>query len=137
LTIIGNSTKQTASEKTINDESGLLIGGYQGYQKEIEMLEKKFQYKKEELTYFRDLYKKLENISSPCRNVLLIGRTGNGKSTLGNVLINKNNRFEEVFKESSGGISKTRAKQSEVFEYEGTNYRIIDTIGIGDTKLKD
>lgn len=49
------------------------------------------------------------------KNVLLIGRTGGGKSTLGNVLINKNNNFEEVFKESAGSISETKQVQIKEF----------------------
>jgi hypothetical protein len=31
-----------------------------------------------------------------------------GKSTLANVLVNKNNNFEEVFKEGAGNTSQTR-----------------------------
>src|ERR1051325_4451564 len=68
-------------------------------------------------------------------NIFLIGRTGNGKSTLANVLINKNDSFEEVFKESARGISKTKDFQTSEFELEGTKYRVVDTIGVGDTKL--
>ncbi|RIA88222.1 P-loop containing nucleoside triphosphate hydrolase protein [Glomus cerebriforme] len=64
------------------------------------------------------------------KNLLIIGRTGNGKSTLANVLSNTEN-----FSESSGSISKTKNFQSETFEWEGTNYRVFDTIGIGDTQL--
>jgi hypothetical protein len=76
------------------------------------------------------------------RNILLIGRTGGGKSTLGNVLINKNNNFEEVFEESAKGVSKTKKVEERVVEIdlkedgsEKIRYRIIDTIGIGDTKM--
>ncbi|CAB4434764.1 unnamed protein product [Rhizophagus irregularis] len=75
------------------------------------------------------------------RNILLIGRTGGGKSTLGNVLIN-NNDFEEVFKESDGSVSATKNIDEKLVEIdvsrdgsEKVEYRIIDTIGIGDTKL--
>jgi len=69
------------------------------------------------------------------RNILLIGRTGNGKSTLANVLINKNNNFEEVFKESASSVSETKGVQiEEVMEYD-IKYRVIDTVGIGDTKM--
>ncbi|CAI2161623.1 15277_t:CDS:2 [Funneliformis geosporum] len=42
------------------------------------------------------------------RSIILIGSTGNGKSTLGNVLVNKNGKFEEVFPESGSAISQTR-----------------------------
>ncbi|CAJ0851558.1 789_t:CDS:2 [Entrophospora sp. SA101] len=87
---------------------------------------------------------------------------GNGKSTLANVLTNrgelkrkkvtkefeeKNNKchkwpyfFHEKcfnFKESCGTTSETRSFQAEEFTYEGENYRIVDTVGIGDTKLSE
>jgi len=70
------------------------------------------------------------------RNILLIGRTGQGKSTLANVLINKNNDFEEVFKEGAYSISETKDVQAEVFEHDGIKYQIVDTIGLDDTELK-
>ena len=76
------------------------------------------------------------------RNVILIGSTGNGKSTLGNVLVNKNDNFEEVFRESAGSVSETKGISEEIFEVpitpdgkEKIIYRIIDTIGLGDTTL--
>jgi hypothetical protein len=71
------------------------------------------------------------------RNIVLIGRTGNGKSTLGNVLINKDSNFQEVFKEGEFGVSQTHDIGIEEFEENGIRYRIIDTIGIGDTKLSE
>ncbi|GBB86585.1 hypothetical protein RclHR1_00130026 [Rhizophagus clarus] len=64
------------------------------------------------------------------RNLLIIGRTGNGKSTLANVLSNSNS-----FSESSGSVSNTKNFQSETFEWGGIKYRVFDTIGIGDTQL--
>lgn len=48
------------------------------------------------------------------RNIILIGRTGNGKSTLGNVLVNEVDwegnfkKFEEFFTESEFATSETR-----------------------------
>jgi hypothetical protein len=75
-------------------------------------------------------------------HIILIGRTGGGKSTLGNVLVNKNGEFEPVFKESGRSVSKTRTIKEELVEIdikrdgsEKVEYRIIDTIGVGDTKL--
>jgi len=102
------------------------------------------------------------------KNILLIGRSGRGKSALSNVLTNTNN-----FKESSSSTSETRKIQFDEFDSKQENlenlsdrlersnldkkdkqtlreileehiqnrevikYRIIDTPGIGDTKLKD
>src|ERR1044072_46931 len=71
------------------------------------------------------------------RKILLIGRSGRGKSTLANVLLNKNNNFEEVFKESSGSVSETKKIQFEQFVNKDVNYLVIDTPGIGDTKMSD
>jgi len=71
------------------------------------------------------------------RNIILIGRTGNGKSTLGNVLINRNGRFEEVFSEGEFGVSQTHETKTEDFWENGIRYRIIDTVGIGDTEMTE
>jgi predicted GTPase len=49
------------------------------------------------------------------RNIILIGRTGNGKSTLGNVLINRGGNFQEVFRESGAAVSQTRCVNEENF----------------------
>ncbi|KLL02085.1 MAG: hypothetical protein MRERC_4c021 [Mycoplasmataceae bacterium RC_NB112A] len=82
--------------------------------------------------------------SDRVRNILLIGRTGSGKSTLANVLVNKNDKFEEIFKESTRSISETKQIQTEEFSVdiskdgqEKINYRVIDTIGFGDTQLSN
>jgi predicted GTPase len=72
-----------------------------------------------------------EAISDQVKTILLIGSTGKGKSTLANVLTNTND-----FKESGGSVSGTREIQSERFTNNHTNYQIIDTVGLGDTKLK-
>jgi len=83
------------------------------------------------------------------KKILLIGRSGRGKSTLANVLINKVNengqfeKFEEVFKEGKFSVSETREIKDMEFEHElveqeeikKITYCIIDTPGIGDTKL--
>src|SRR5436305_283515 len=71
------------------------------------------------------------------KKILLIGRSGRGKSTLANVLLNRNNNFEEVFKESSGSVSETKKIQYEEFENKDVNYLVVDTPGIGDTKMSD
>jgi len=71
------------------------------------------------------------------RNILLIGRTGSGKSTLANVLMGENK-----FRESAKTISATKHVEEGIFEVdldidgnEKIRYRVIDTIGIGDTEM--
>ncbi|CAG8727873.1 1770_t:CDS:1 [Racocetra fulgida] len=62
------------------------------------------------------------------RNILLIGNAGKGKSTLANVVTGTNE-----FEENTNRIRGTNEPKSKEFEYEGINYRIIDTVGIGDS----
>ncbi|RHZ35884.1 GTPase [endosymbiont GvMRE of Glomus versiforme] len=64
--------------------------------------------------------------------ILLIGRSGRGKSALANVITST-----DKFKESSGSVSETKKIQFEKFEENKINYQIIDTPGIGDTKMSD
>jgi GTPase Era involved in 16S rRNA processing len=64
------------------------------------------------------------------RTVLLIGKTGNGKSTVGNVLAGAH-----VFAESAKAASETKHAQVHYVTIEGVQYKIVDTIGIGDTEL--
>ena len=63
--------------------------------------------------------------------IILIGSTGKGKSTLANVLVNKNN----VFEESDGSTSETREIQSDKFQEDKVTYHVIDTVGLSDTKI--
>jgi ABC-type transport system involved in cytochrome bd biosynthesis fused ATPase/permease subunit len=58
------------------------------------------------------------------RTILLIGKTGNGKSTLANVLTGTNKFAENV--QSSENI------QAEEIDINGIRYQIIEAVGIGD-----
>src|SRR5437763_540790 len=62
------------------------------------------------------------------KKILLIGRSGRGKSTLANVLLNRNNNFEEVFKESSGSVSETKKIQFEEFELNPEKEKLNDLL---------
>lgn len=66
----------------------------------------------------------------PARCVLIIGSTGNGKSTLVNLL-----KGEDVCDVGHGAASKTTGHQEVGINIEGAVYNLIDTIGIGDTSL--
>ncbi|CAG8720860.1 908_t:CDS:2 [Dentiscutata erythropus] len=64
------------------------------------------------------------------KNILLVGYTGNGKSSIANTLTDTSH-FEED--DSPNGVTKW--VQSGEFEHDGEKYHVIDTIGIGDTEL--
>src|SRR5205823_3273439 len=88
------------------------------------------------LKFLNDMPKdqeKKEAFSSKNSNktVILIGSTGSGKSTLANVISGT-----DKFKESGMSKSVTKEVQKEGFTESGINYIAIDTVGIGDTKLK-
>jgi GTP-binding protein EngB required for normal cell division len=71
-------------------------------------------------------------IETPTKNILIIGKTGNGKSTLANVLANTSS-----FAESSGSTSQTKSVQAQVFEHQQQAYQVIDTLGLSDTSLTE
>ncbi|CAG8654931.1 12489_t:CDS:2, partial [Ambispora leptoticha] len=110
------------------------------------MTDGKEKIEKEKSNLFKELRIKLR---LKTKKILLIGRSGRGKSTLANVLINqvdeneKFKKFEQLFEEGDLSVSQTRNIQSEKFEQEFTkqeelkkiSYQVIDTPGIGDTKL--
>ncbi|CAG8635387.1 15111_t:CDS:1 [Dentiscutata erythropus] len=105
--------------------------------KEKERLKKINNQLKQRITELGEIITELEELPVVSKkDILIIGRTGSGKSTLANVLFNKNNKngnFEEVFREDDISESVTTQLQVEETEINGMNYRIIDTVGFGDT----
>ncbi|CAG8754219.1 22092_t:CDS:2 [Gigaspora margarita] len=71
-----------------------------------------------------------ETQENDIENILIIGRTGGGKSTLANVISGGNE-----FTLCGLAISKTKNFQIKVFEWNGIKYRVVDTIEVADTKL--
>lgn len=66
------------------------------------------------------------------RNILIIGITGSGKSALANALSSESG--SDQFGEEGSSVSVTKGfRSSDIFEYLGKKYRIIDNIGFGDT----
>ncbi|CAJ0625869.1 1524_t:CDS:1 [Entrophospora sp. SA101] len=72
---------------------------------------------------------KINNGTYPVRTILIIGRTGSGKSTLANVITGS-----DSFEESARSVSVTRNYQIEDYLIDGILYRVVDTVGIGDTR---
>src|ERR1043166_406064 len=64
-------------------------------------------------------------MSEEIRNLLIVGRTCRGKSALANVLSDSND-----FAESESSIKKINDFQKKVFEWEGTKYCVVGTIGV-------
>ncbi|XP_062507197.1 uncharacterized protein LOC134183630 [Corticium candelabrum] len=86
---------------------------------------------------------KAQNDSGNRRTVLLIGRTGNGKSTCANVVAGcySDDPEQQLFRESDTAVSETKDihKETTSVTWKDKTYdlNIVDTIGLGDTSLSE
>lgn len=71
-------------------------------------------------------------IETRVKNILLIGRTGGGKSTLANILSRTNE-----FRVSSSLMPVTKEVQVKEFELNNQKYKVIDTVGFDDPNLNE
>ena len=78
----------------------------------------------------KEKWKKEKREKDKTKNLLVVGRTGVGKSALSNVLSES-----DVFDESGYSVSMTKTFQKKDFEWNGTKYCVLDTIGIDHTSL--
>ncbi|KAH9524075.1 Immune-associated nucleotide-binding protein 8 [Bulinus truncatus] len=73
-------------------------------------------------------YMSIYEKSGPDIDLLLIGKTGNGKSALGNSLLRQN-----AFKSIASSTSVTKKVTYEVSEFNGRKIKVVDCPGVGDT----
>lgn len=76
--------------------------------------------------------------------LLLIGSTGNGKSTLGNFLIDPDddhifgdNGVEQTFPTSRSNVPETKSVSTATFRHEGQTFTVVDTPGLNEDDWKE
>ena len=74
-------------------------------------------------------------------SLLMIGSTGNGKSTLGNFLLNPDDDHilgdKQAFKTAQTNVPQTQKVQPQTFTHNGTLFTVVDTPGLNESACKD
>ena len=72
---------------------------------------------------------KCSSMESKNINILIIGKTGNGKSTLGNFMLG-----EDIFQAGKGMLPVTMTAAKATKPLQGINLTVIDTVGFADSE---
>ncbi|KAH9524091.1 Immune-associated nucleotide-binding protein 8 [Bulinus truncatus] len=119
--------KLPSTSLTPKDKLSLYTGSRENKKEQFQRSQTKDKDKLNDSKYM-SIYEK----SGPDIDLLLIGKTGNGKSALGNSLLRQN-----AFKSIASSTSVTKDVTYEVSEFNRRKIKVVDCPGVGDTDWTD